>query len=280
MICLRPKVVAMLKLSSVSTPAQIPTQITNLTGLTDLVIYTSALTGNIPAALSSLTTLTNIDFESNSGLTGSIPPQLSTLTALQQILCTGSKLVGSLPPQLSTLKVVNYFAFDDNGLSGKFPVSYSALSSIKDLYVQGNQLTGTVPAQLSVLTSLTAGNAQLWLKNNQLTGNLPPAISSLKSALDITGNSAMCGLIPDFPGLATAGTGLGMACPSPPSRKMIGLIHTKIRSRQASMLALLALPYSLYIISHPDQPLTKHISNCLLHPSRSVWKHTRAFPAP
>ena len=81
----------------------VPSELSACTSLTKLSLNTGAMTGTIPPELSTLTSLTEINFGSNRGMTGSFPAELSTLTSLQKIFMDKNSFTGAIPPEWSTL---------------------------------------------------------------------------------------------------------------------------------------------------------------------------------
>jgi Leucine-rich repeat (LRR) protein/sugar lactone lactonase YvrE len=186
-------------------------ELSNLTGLRDLRLFSNQLTGSIPE-LSALTQL-QILFLNNNQLTGQIP-ELSALTELQRIYLALNKLTGPVPeltaltqlieidfghnqltgtiPELSNLTNLEVLSLKYNDLSGEIP-ELSHLSQLDKLRLEGNNLTGSIP-DLSGLSSLTG----LVLAANQLTGEIPD-LSGLTSAHSIyLGDNQLTGSIPDL----------------------------------------------------------------------------------
>lgn len=139
--------------------------------------------------VSTLTGLTNLLINSCPGLGGTIPASISLLTDLRQFSLYSTAMTGTLPPQLSTLKFLSRLGIIDNRITGPLPAAYSTLASLNQGWFQ--------------------------MSNNRLTGTLPQALSSLGYILTVSNNAPMCGLIPNYYGLDTTGTGLGVACPTP-----------------------------------------------------------------
>ena len=155
----------------------------------------SQLTGTIPAALNSLTGLTEI-WLNNNRLSGSIPT-LSTLTSLTTLLLNGNELSGQIP-DLSSLTSLENLQLQDNELSGQIPATLNSLTSLNSISLSDNRLTGSIP-DLSALTSLRSLN----LYRNRLTGSIPD-LSSLTSLENLQlSTNRLTGSIPDLSALTS-----------------------------------------------------------------------------
>ena len=129
--------------------------------VTQLVLFTNQLTGEIPAELGSLTNLQTLDLADNQ-LTGEIPAELGNLINLESLYLTNNQLVGCIPEELRN---VPYNDLDQLGLdycSGdQAPDLVASVTSVGDagiLYV-GESFTinaevynqGTGPAASTTL---------------------------------------------------------------------------------------------------------------------------------
>ena len=72
-----------------------------------LSFWQNQLTGTIPSELGNLTNLTNLHFGANS-LSGSIPKELGNLTKLTGIYLFSNALTGAIPQEWSDITNVNY----------------------------------------------------------------------------------------------------------------------------------------------------------------------------
>ncbi len=167
----------------------IPTEIANLTSLTNLNLNTNKLSGNIPTQLSSLTNLTSLNLSANE-LSGNIPTQLGSLTNLTSLHLDYNQLTGDIPTELGNLTSLSQLSLNNNQLTGDIPAEIGSLTSLTNLDLSSNQLTGDIPTEIGSLTRLT----YLLLNNNQLTGDIPTeiAISTLNqlslNSNQLTGN--------------------------------------------------------------------------------------------
>jgi Leucine-rich repeat (LRR) protein len=149
--------------------------------VTRVVLNSNNLTGTLPAALSQLTQLTQLQLVGNTGLAGSIPTSLGSLTNLQTLYLAGSKLSGSIPAELGNLTNLTYLGLNGNQLSGAIPSSLGNLTKLNYLYLYLNQLSGGIPAEIGNLTNLL----DLELHNNQLTGSIPSSMGNLTKLVNL-----------------------------------------------------------------------------------------------
>ena len=77
----------------------IPSEIGNLTNLTELNLYGNQLTGSIPPEIGNLTNLTYMNLGSNQ-LTGSIPSEIGNLTNLYGLSLGYNQLTGIIPDEI------------------------------------------------------------------------------------------------------------------------------------------------------------------------------------
>ena len=159
-----------------------------------LLLNNNGLTGEIPAALGSLTSLRWLILTNNNGLTGEIPAALGSLTSLRILEFRNNGLTGAIPAALGSLTNLTQLLLQDNQLTGSIPSSGSltnledflsenqltrsrlrSLTNLEDLHLSENQLTGSIPSSLGSLTNLE----ELWLFDNQLTGEIPSSLGSL-----------------------------------------------------------------------------------------------------
>jgi len=126
--------------------------------VTKIDLSDNNLSGTIPD-LSSLTSLMDLRLYSNQ-LTGSIP-QLSALTQLQILFLNNNQLSGPIP-ELSALTDLQRIYLAINKLTGNVP-ELATLTKLQDIDFSHNKLTEAIP-DLSALTKLT----RIGLANNQL----------------------------------------------------------------------------------------------------------------
>lgn len=157
---------------------EIPPEVANLTNLLSLVLYGS-MTGRIPAEIGELTQLMELYLGGH--LTGTIPPELGKLTQLVGLGISGTNLTGQIPPALFNLRQLKRLYLNDNSLTGPIPPElFTNLRSLTELnlgnWSQGqNRWTGPIPPEIGRLHELSS----LRIQNAGLTGAIPPEIGDL-----------------------------------------------------------------------------------------------------
>ena len=133
-----------------------------------LLLPNKQFSGNIPPAISNLTSLRALNLSQNDFI-GSIPPELASLTNLKVLDLAQNQLTGSIPDDLGNLGKLETLDLATNQLQGSIPSRLAELANLKYLFLQGNQLTGPIPPEVAGLSSL------LWLRldDNELTGTIP-----------------------------------------------------------------------------------------------------------
>ncbi|XWS47429.1 hypothetical protein CRYUN_Cryun14cG0151400 [Craigia yunnanensis] len=139
------------------------------TGLSD----SPGLAGSLSPALSNLTELTQLVLFPGL-VTGPIPPQLGQLTRLRVISLTNNRLTGPIPTSFYTLPYLHTLDLSSNQLTWSIPSGLTKLPSLKVLILSSNELTGELPRTVS------AQLLHLDLKKNNISGQLPRLPSTLR----------------------------------------------------------------------------------------------------
>ncbi|MBA0880275.1 hypothetical protein Goshw_001805 [Gossypium schwendimanii] len=139
------------------------------TGLSD----SPGLAGSLSPALSNLTQLTQLILFPGL-VTGPIPPKLGQLTSLRVISLTNNRLTGPIPPSFSTLPFLHTLDLSSNRLTGSIPPGLTKLPSLKVMVLSWNELTGELPRTVS------AQLLHLDLKKNKISGPLPRLPSTVR----------------------------------------------------------------------------------------------------
>ena len=169
-----------IQLSGNQLSGSLPSELGNLSYLTDLALSWNQLLGSIPPELGQLSTLTSFDL-SNNQLSGSIPPELGNLDNLTNLNLISNQLSGPIPLELTNLNGLEYLNLSWNQLSGPIPPELSRLNRLKDLILAVNQLSGVIPPELGYLSKLT----YLDLGANQLNGSIPTELGNLSLLEDL-----------------------------------------------------------------------------------------------
>ena len=146
---------------------KIPSEISQIDGLTLLRLAKNSITGTIPDNISQLTTLTNLDLSANK-LTGFIPNGIGNLKDLLLLDLYENLLTGTIPASVYNLGLLNRMDLSMNLLTGNLSKDVVNLASLALLNLQHNQLKGRVPS-FAASSKLEV----IHLDNNQLTGSLP-----------------------------------------------------------------------------------------------------------
>ena len=170
--------------------------------VTRLELQSSGLSGTIPTALGSLSTLRRLDLSDNE-LSGGIPSELGSASALERLYLDGNELSGSIPAALGSLSTLEHLDLGANGLSGAIPTALGSLTLLQSLSLADNELSGNVPSELGNLTALT----ELYLQDNPLSGCVPTALNGIASASRDLGELSFCDEGPARPLAPTVTTG-------------------------------------------------------------------------
>ena len=110
-------------------------------------------TGTIPTELGDLTALTELWLYNNK-FTGIVPSELGKMKDLTRLYLYGNHFSGSIPTELGQLVGLTNLELNYNSLSGSLPTELGKLTSLTKLFVFDNQLTGSIPTELGQLVEL------------------------------------------------------------------------------------------------------------------------------
>ena len=125
----------------------------------NLWLHNNQLSGSIPSELDNLTSLTEL-YLYNNRLSGIVPSELGNLSNLVRLRLYNNQLSGSIPSELGNLTSLTELYLYNNRLSGIVPSELGNLSNLARLYLQNNQLSGPLPSSFVNLTNLKSIN--LW----------------------------------------------------------------------------------------------------------------------
>ncbi|KAL6847920.1 hypothetical protein ACP4OV_022048 [Aristida adscensionis] len=188
----------------------IPSSLSNLTTLQELVICQNRLTRYVPRTLGRLqalntlllldnmleaddsegweffTSLSNcsklqgLDISKNNYLTGQMPSSIVNLSTNLQILTMDQTgISGSIPSTISNLVNLSKLSVGDTSISGMIPESIGKLGNLVELYLANTDLSGIVPSSIGNLSKLTV----LYAYNCNFEGAIPASFSNLRSLL-------------------------------------------------------------------------------------------------
>lgn len=185
--------------------------------LTSISLLVNRLSGEIPAELGNITTLTLLNLEANQ-FTGAIPSQLGRLSNLQDLLLSSNQLTGTLPTTFAGLKNLTNFRINDNNLNGSIPEFIQNWILLNRLELHASGLQGPIPAKISLLRNLKelrisdingpkqdfpelrnmTGMVRLVLRNCNIAGKIPSYVWMLPDMemLDVSFNH-ITGEIPE-----------------------------------------------------------------------------------
>jgi hypothetical protein len=165
------------------------------------VVFPGFLLGTIPASLNSLTALTWLKLDSNTGLTGTLP-------------------------DLSGMSSLSYLSMTDMAITGTFP-SWCTMPALNDVEFSRTPINGTLPA--CVATAMSPGPLRVvHVDATSMSGAVSPAISSLC-------NNGLFGYSCNFGGTSLSAT------PSPDMSQItasIASLNATLSSVTATLAAL------------------------------------------
>ncbi|XVE74020.1 hypothetical protein DITRI_Ditri11bG0165400 [Diplodiscus trichospermus] len=180
--------VANISLQGKGLSGQIPAALGRLKSLTGLYLHFNSLNGEIPKEIAVLTQLSDLYLNVNN-LSGEIPPQIGNMTNLQVLQLCYNGLTGSIPRQLRSLQKLIVLALQYNRLTGAIPASLGDLEMLTRLDLSFNNLFGSVPVKLANAPLLKV----LDIRNNTLSGNVPPVLKRLNAGFRYENNLGLCG---------------------------------------------------------------------------------------
>ncbi|KAI4338029.1 hypothetical protein L6164_016383 [Bauhinia variegata] len=166
---------------------QLPATVSNISrNLQHFCVADNSLTGNIPHGMRNFKNLQSLSLEMNE-FTGELPTEIGKLYQLVQISIYQNRLSGEIPDMFGNLTQLSYLLLGNNQFTGKVPISIGQCQRLRYLYLGMNKLHGRTPDEIFSLPGLT----QLYLAGNgALHGSLPSQVSSMKQLeiLDISDN--------------------------------------------------------------------------------------------
>lgn len=200
--------------------------ISNLSELTQLVLFTGIVTGPIPSQLGTTLKKLSVISLSNNRLTGSIPTSIFTLPNLHTLDLSHNQLTGTIPGSISELSSLKVVILGSNKLSGEIP---SLPAELLHLDLSNNELSGMLPKKIRMpltLRYLSVSGNRLWgplsnleslselvfldLSMNRFSGTIPSSLfrSSL-SSMFLQRNNLTGGVPQPLPSFATTIYGPG-----------------------------------------------------------------------
>lgn len=153
--------------------------------VTQLARWGIQLKGSIPSELGNLSKLTQLNFSFNQ-LNGSIPSELGNLTDLAELHLDRNRLSDSIPSEFGSLANLQKLNLGQNRLSGSIPPEFGNLKNLTHLFLNSNFLNGTVPPEIGNLTKL---HGLLLNSNHSLSGFIPLEFENLTGLYSFFFNS-------------------------------------------------------------------------------------------
>ncbi|KAG8369430.1 hypothetical protein BUALT_Bualt14G0012900 [Buddleja alternifolia] len=172
----------------------LPHAIANLSShLTNMVISSNQLHGEIPLGIENLVSLTRVDLSDNN-LDGSIPLGIGKLSNVHELNLGANKFRDVIPSSMGNLTLLNILYLDINNFSGSIPRSLSNCTNLLELRLSSNNLNGLIPQEIMRLSSISIS---LNLSSNSFMGSIPLEVGTLINLenLDLS-NNRLSGLIP------------------------------------------------------------------------------------
>ncbi|KAJ9561048.1 hypothetical protein OSB04_006208 [Centaurea solstitialis] len=150
--------------------SMIPHWISNMSGLSELVVRNNSFKGQFPCGTASFTFL---DI-SNNYFSGPFPSCLNFI--FMRHLHLGSNiLTGSIPNVFRNLSSILTLDIGDNFLSGRIPEFHGNLSNLRILILRNNNFSGPIPKQLCQLSDVSL----IDLSGNSLSGSIPSCLHNV-----------------------------------------------------------------------------------------------------
>jgi Leucine-rich repeat (LRR) protein len=171
----------------------LPAELSDLSNLQELNFQNNALTGTLPSELTKLkNVLLAIDLNTNS-YSGEIPAWIGQMTELKSLLLSFNRFSGPIPTSFGNLKKLERLEMARNRLTGPIPSEIGGMENILFIWAYENQITGSIPASVNNLTKIK------WFHfaNNQLTGTIP-SLSNVNLQVFNLANNNLTGSLPSI----------------------------------------------------------------------------------
>lgn len=140
-----------------------------------LILEMNLLTGDIPASIAGMKSLSKLILGQNLFI-GGIPDALANMLLLEDLYLNGNLLSGTIPENFGngSLTSLALLELQHNLLFGAIPDSMAGLSALSSFSLAQNLFAGSISAVMDTWSNL----AQLALQDNQFTGSFPFSLSA------------------------------------------------------------------------------------------------------
>ncbi|KAH9779502.1 putative leucine-rich repeat receptor-like serine/threonine-protein kinase [Citrus sinensis] len=155
-------------------------------------LYGNRLTGAIPKAVASISTLADLTLEFNQ-FSGDLPAELGNLINLEKLHLNSNNFTGKLPESFANLTRLKHFRISDNHFTGQIPDYIQNWTKLEKLFIEGSGLAGPIPSGIASLVELT----DLILRSGNIIGEMPEYLGQMIGlrVLDLSFNK-LSGVIP------------------------------------------------------------------------------------
>ncbi|XP_022719659.1 probable LRR receptor-like serine/threonine-protein kinase At1g12460 isoform X1 [Durio zibethinus] len=157
-----------------------------------IVLWNTSLNGQLPAALSGLSSLRVLTLFGNR-FSGNIPQEYSLLQTLWKINVSSNALSGSIPDFIGDLPNIRFLDFSKNGYTGEIPFAlFKNCYKTKYVSFSHNSLSGSIPGSIVNCSKLEGFDFSF----NNLTGELPSRICDISVLKYVSvGSNALSGSV-------------------------------------------------------------------------------------
>jgi len=155
---------------------EIPTWLGRLTNLKNLRLYSNEFEGTLPDSLFNLVDLQTLSIRNNN-ITGTISPKIGRLTSLKHLFLSTNNFNGNLPDDIYNMVNLEEVYLAENKFSGSLSSRIVNFLKLEELVLSQNYFSGPIPEELGYLTGLE----KLALHNNDFSGTMPSLICLLRS---------------------------------------------------------------------------------------------------
>jgi LRR receptor-like serine/threonine-protein kinase FLS2 len=164
----------------------IPSGMSAMTALTELLLHNNKMLGTIPPSLGALTNMVSLTLHSNF-FNGTIPSAISGASKMVTLTLNNNLLVGSIPSAIGTMTKLYTLNMCCNKLSESIPYGLGTLTKLNSLSLNGNSLVGTIPSDFRLMFSLKT----LDLSTNYLTMGGQSSVPQATFSANTTGSGLL-----------------------------------------------------------------------------------------